>query len=303
MTAKRLFILGIDGVDFSLATENDYLLSKTVQWDLDEYPELHTLRIWPSMFTGELPHRSDDLIDPLIRGKSKDDKRVQSANWTSQYMRFLSKISHLLLPKSVRSSLGNSLQRRGVIKAGYDSVEWDNTVFDGMLSNVINLPTYNPLPVQQKLKQGWKTKINEGNAGLGELNQLASEERTGVWSELEDALNHGYDLTWAYVYATDIFGHVDFDYGYLSAVQQVYEEIVSPLREAMAPEDELVIISDHGMVERDGAGEHRPPGWFTTTVDDVDLPATPKDVRPWIEGIVGTQSHNKEETLRDLGYI
>ncbi len=303
MTVTRLFVLGIDGVDFSIAKDSGLLLSNTVQWDLDEYPELHTLRIWPSMFTGELPHENDDLIDPLTQGKSKDDERLQTANWTSQYVRFLSKISHLLLPKSVRSSLGNTLQRRGVIKAGYDSIEWDDTVFHGMLSNAINLPTYNPLPVQQKLKQGWKTKINSGNAGLEKLDQLASEERDAVWSELEDALDHGYDLTWAYVYCPDIFGHVDFDYGYPSVVEQVYEEIVSPLREAMAPEDELVIISDHGMVERDGVGEHRAPGWFTTTIDDVDLPATPKDVRPWIEAVVGTQSYNKEETLRDLGYI
>jgi hypothetical protein len=303
MTATRLFVLGIDGVDLSLAQENDLLLSNTIEWDLEEYPELHTLRIWPSMFTGKLPHRSDNLIDPLSQGKSDDEERLESANWTSQYMRFLSKISHLLLPKSVRLRLGDFFQRRGVIKAGYDPIEWEDTVFDGLLSNTINLPTYNPLPVQQDLKQGWKTKINSGNAGLDELESLASEERKAVWSEIDKALDHGYDLTWAYIYCTDIFGHVDFNYGYQSVTEQVCEEIVSPLREAMVPEDELVIISDHGMVERDGVGEHRPPGWFTTTVDDVDLPATPKDVRPWIEGIVGTQSHNKEETLRDLGYI
>lgn len=303
MTATRLFVLGIDGVDFSLAKDNDLLLSNTVQWDLDEYPELHTLRIWPSMFTGELPHRSDSLVDPLTRGKSDDDERFKTANWTSKRMRLLSKISHLLLPKSARLFLADLLQRRGIVKAGYDTIEWKDTVFDGMLSNSINLPTYNPLPVQQSLKQGWKTKINNGNAGLDTLESLASEEREAVWNELEQALNHGYDLTWAYIYCTDIFGHVDFNYGYPSVIKQVCDEIVSPLREAMAPEDELVIISDHGMVEREGVGEHRAPGWFTTTVDDVDLPATPKDVRSWIEEVVGTQSHNKEETLRDLGYI
>lgn len=304
MTTGRLFVIGIDGVDITLAQEKDLLLSNTVEWDLEEYPKLHTLRIWPSMFLGALPHEEDALPDPIAHSRSdRDQERLDRANWTSPSMRFLSKIAHLCLPKAVRAPIGEYLENRGVVKAHHDKENWEDTVFDGMLSKAINLPTYNPLPVQRELKQGWKSRVQNGEAGLEELETLAKQERDEVRSQLDDALEHGYDLTWAYVFCPDIFGHLDYDYGYPRTVEQVRDEVIEPVREQLAPEDQLVLITDHGMELQDGAGEHRPPGWFTTDGTGEELPATPKHVRPWIEAKVGGQSHDKEQVLKDLGYI
>ena len=302
MASGRLFIIGIDGVDLTVAREKDLLLSETVKWDLEEFPKLHTLRIWPSMFLGSPPHKDDDRRDPISHSRSdRDEERLTRANWGSPTMRYLSKISHLLLPERVRVSVGESLQYRGILTA--HEVEWSDTVFDSLLSKAINIPTYDPLPTQRKLKTGWKTRIREGDAGLEELHDFAREERETVASELDDALDHGYDLTWAYVYCPDIFGHVDYDYGYPRTVERVRDEVIEPVRERLDEHDQLVIVTDHGMENRDGAGEHRPPGWFTTDTAGQILPSRPAEVRPWIEEVVGQQSHNKEEVLQDLGYI
>lgn len=304
MTAGRLFVIGVDGVDLTVAREKDLLLSETVEWDLEEYPKLHTLRIWPSMFLGSLPHEDDDLPDPIAHSRSdRDQERLERANWTSPTMRFLSKFSHLLLPPSVRAPIGEFLQDRGVVKAHHDSEDWPDTVFDGLLSKVINLPTYNPMPVQRDLKAGWKARVREGDAGLEELEELAQRERDAVRDELDEALDHGYDLTWAYVFCPDIFGHLDYEYSYPRAVERVRDEVIEPVRERLDEDDQLVVVTDHGMEVRDGAGEHRPPGWLTTDASGQDLPSRPTRVRPWIEGLVGQQSRDKEEVLRDLGYI
>lgn len=304
MTAGRLFIIGVDGVDISIAREKDLLLSNTVEWDLDEYPKMHTLRIWPSMFLGALPHGNNELPDPIDHSRSDRKKeRLDRANWTSSSMRLLSKISHLILPKSIRAPMGDYLEKQGFVKAHHDENDWEDTVFDGILSKTINLPAYNPLPVQRELKQGWKTRVRTGDAGLEDLEDFAKREREEVHGELEDALDRGYDLTWAYVFCPDIFGHLDYNYSYPNVIERVRDEVIEPVRDRMAPEDTLVIITDHGMENLDGAGEHRPPGWFTTDAKDITLPSTPKDVRPWIEAMVGAQSKNKEEVLRDLGYI
>jgi hypothetical protein len=304
MTVGRLFIIGIDGVYISIAREKDLLLSETVEWGLEEYPKLHTLRIWPSMFLGKLPNGDNDLPDPIAHSRSdREQERFDRANWTSPTFRILSKISNIFFPKSVRSPVGKYLLNRGVVKAHYNKDDWDNTVFDGLLSKAINLPTYNPLPVQHELKQGWKTRVRNGDAGLEDLETLAKKERTTVRNELEDAIAHGYDLTWAYVFCPDIFGHLDYEYSYPRVVEQVKNEVIDPVSEQLEPEDELVIVSDHGMELKDGVGEHRPPGWLTTNNSSGELPTTPTEVRSWIESVIGDSSHNKEEVLEDLGYI
>ncbi|WP_436903359.1 hypothetical protein [Halovenus halobia] len=304
MSTGRLFIIGIDGVDLAVARDHDLLLQNTVEWDLKEYPKLHTLRIWPSMFLGDLPHKNDDLPDPIAHSRSdRDEERLERANWTSSGMRILSKISHLLLPESIRTPIGAFLRDRGFTKAHHEREDWPNTVFDGVQSKAINLPTYNPLPVQHELKQGWKTRIREGDAGLEELEELAQQERDAVAEELDTVLNHGYDLVWAYVFCTDIFGHLDYEYGYPRTVERVRDEVIDPVREQLDDDDELVIVTDHGMGLEDGVGEHRPPGWLTTTVPDTDLPASPERVRFWIETFLGDRSQQKEDVLEDLGYI
>lgn len=299
MEGDRLFLIGIDGVDISLAEERDMLLSNHVRWDLNEYPKYHTYRIWPSMYVGDLPHRNPDLPDPLA-SKSPDE---EAANWRSSYLRALSRIASTTVPHGIRERVGEFLLERQIAKTEPDADDWPNTVFDTQLSKVINMPVYNPLPVQQDLKSGWKDRVLSENAGLEALAKLADEEMKTVNDELKNALDRGYDLTWAYVYSPDIFGHVDFGHSYPRRVDTVWNEVVEPLREELGPEDELVLISDHGMVEEDGVGEHQPPGWLATTIEGVDLPEKPKGVRSWIEGLIGDRTDRREETLRDLGYI
>jgi len=91
----RLFIIGIDGVDFSIAEDQGILLDSTVKWDLKEFPKLHTLRIWPSMYLGEYPHKNEHLVDPLESKQSTSS----GANWYSSEMRALSRISSYVIPK------------------------------------------------------------------------------------------------------------------------------------------------------------------------------------------------------------
>lgn len=300
----RLFIIGIDGVDISIARDQNLLLDDTVEWDLGDFPKLHTLRIWPSMYLGEPPHHNDNLPDPIAHSRSdRDSETLDRANWFDPRMRYLSKIANLVLPQEIRKHFGEQLEESRLGRSEPDQQDWPDTVFDSLLSKAINIPAYNPMQVQRDLKQGWRTRIAEGNAGIEELEVLAEKEREAVWSELEGALDRGYDLTWAYVYNPDIFGHVDYDYSYPTQVRKTWEAVVEPTLNRLDENDILAVITDHGMEKKGNVGEHRPPGWLTTTGSEVRLPQTPQDVRTWIETVVGTRSADKEEVLRDLGYI
>jgi hypothetical protein len=263
----RLFIIGIDGVDFSIAEDQGILLDSTVKWDLKEFPKLHTLRIWPSMYLGEYPHKNEHLVDPLESKQSTSS----GANWYSSEMRALSRISSYVIPKKVRKYIGKKMIMGNVAKTEPDRGNWDNTVFDNISSKAINLPAYNPLSVQKRLKESWDVEIASENAGLEALEEIAEEEREQVRAELLKATERGYDLTWGYIYGTDIFGHIDFQYGYPRQVEKTVAEVINPLREELNEGDELVVISDHGMEEKNGAGVHRPPGWLTTTMSDESL--------------------------------
>lgn len=299
MDINRLFLIAIDGVDYPLAKEQDMLLESHVRWDLEEFPKLHTYRIWPSMYVGELPHRTEDLPDPLAT-KTANNNEV---NWRSGSMRTLSRIAGKVIPHSIRKRIGAALINQELAKTEPNSEDWPTTVFDTVLSKVINVPVYNPKQVQKELKSGWENRVRNDDAGLETLADLAANERKAVSDELDAALDRGYDLTWAYIYGPDIFGHVDYSYSYPTEVERTWEEIVIPLRDQLGPNDELVVVSDHGMVDEGGVGEHRPPGWFATTIDTNDLPDSPTAVRGWIEDCLGARADRTEETLRDLGYL
>ncbi|WP_302080899.1 alkaline phosphatase family protein [Salinibaculum rarum] len=298
MRVNRLFVIGIDGVDVSIAEDQDMLLSDHVRWDLNDYPKNHTYRIWPSMYTGALPHRNPDLPDPLAT-KSND----AAANWRSGPLRAVSRAANSVVPQALRSWVGNLLLERGLAKVNPEADDWPDTVFDDHLSQAINIPVYNPLPVQEDLKSGWIDRVRSGNAGLDALAELADEEMKVVNNTLNEALSRGYDLTWGYIYSPDIFGHLDYDHSYPRRAKLVWDEVVEPLRAKLGEDDELVVISDHGMRDVDGVGEHRPPGWFATTVDDGNLPQKPVAVRDWIDNLLGDRTQRREETLRNLGYI
>ena len=301
MSSGRLFVIGIDGVDIKLAKSQGLLLKSHISWDLENYPELHTLRIWPSMFLGDYPHQSSELSDPL--STKENNNSSSSANWYSQRMRIFSQLSSFLLPKAIRKRIGRFLIHNNMAKTEPDRNDWQNTIFDQTSSKAINIPTYNPLKIQKSLKEGWQTKVKADNAGLEQLEDLAQKERKEVWDELNSAFDYGYDLTWAYVYGTDIFGHIDFNHGYPRQVTKVKEEVIDKTMNRMDEDDKLVIISDHGMKEEDGVGVHRPPGWLATSWETEDLPQNPPEVRKWLEAKISARSDRVDETLRDLGYI
>jgi hypothetical protein len=253
------------------------------------------------MFLGDLPHQNPNLVDPLaVKSDSASDN---GANWYTDRMQLLSRLSSIVLPKGVRKRVGRYLIHNDVAKTEPGQGDWDDTIFDHVSSKVVNLPTYNALKVQKTLKEGWNEEVKSRNAGLERLEEFADRERAEVWEGLLPAFDRGYDLTWAYVYATDIFGHVDYRYSYPRQVAKVKDELIDPARERLGEDDELVVVSDHGMREQDGAGVHQSPGWFATTQSTDDLPRSPPDVRRWIEDQIGERSERVEQTLRNLGYI
>jgi hypothetical protein len=92
------------------------------------------------------------------------------------------------------------------------------------------------------------------------------------------------------------------------------DERVGDILDAMGNDDEMLILSDHGMVtqwsEEDGAeyGEHSWRAFSSSTTGD--RPKDIYDVKQWVEETVNRSEYETgeevdipEEQLRELGYI
>lgn len=323
-----LVVLGIDALDPELVGQDDY-----PNLTLDDCRAIETIdsaegepsthELWPTILTG---------LTPEEHGLTLSDDGVA---WGNPLLDIGSRIADVVLPDTLQTRIGAWLLTNTTADAfrtpmTYYEENGIETVFDGREATAIGIPNYVVDPDETD-------REHELRQQMGELFQRDPDARGGHTSAdplafyeqcLEMVMirlararrglrSRESELVFAYTSGLDLVGHVAYDQpGLQRAAYDELDEFVGDVRSDLGKDDELLLVSDHGL--QDGVHTHEAMVAATDErlVADID---SVTDVRGAIETEIDRVDHRPErrvleerdgaggeavrEQLEDLGYM
>ncbi len=251
-------VLGIDALDPDLVDEADHPhLTLDAHSDIDTIVsatgEPSTHELWPTIITG---------LRPEEHGLQLDD----GITWEHPILNVGSSIAAVVLPDSIRTQIGAWLLNKTEqdtfrVSADYYEKNGISTVFDGRDAVAIGIPNYVTDPESEDREHQLRRR-------LGDLFERDPDHRSGHRSSDPDSFyelcmemamiriarvrralrGRRYELVFGYTSGLDLIGHVSYDRPKLQ--HQAYRELnefVGELKADLAEDDELVLVSDHGL--------------------------------------------------------
>ena len=307
-----LVVLGIDALDPDLVdadTHSNLVLEahsaiETLESSAGE-PSTHEL--WPTIITG---------LRPEEHGLTLDDDGVA---WGNPLLDAGSRLADWVLPDSVQTKIGAWLLTNASVDAfrtpaTYYADNGISTVFDDYESTAIGVPNYVVDPDSEDREHSLRRS-------LGDLFERDPESRGGhTTSDVETFYEQCMEmamvrvartrrglrgarreLVFGYTSGLDLIGHVTYDAPELQmAAYEEIDEFVGELRDDLSGDDELILVSDHGLQD----GVHTDEAMIAATdpelLDGVD---SVLDVRAAIESELDRTQHttNRSRTAFDSG--
>jgi len=321
-------VFGIDALDPDLVDPDAHpnlTLSGTRRIDtiVSSTGEPSTHELWPTIITGLPPEEHG-----LVLGED-------GVAWGHSLLDAGSRIADVILPDGLQSRLGAWLLTNTDFDAfrtpaSYYDDQGIQTIFDGREATAIGIPNY----VVDKDAEDREHVLRQEMGALFERDPEATGGHRSADPErfydrcLEMALvrtariraavrARRYELVFGYTSSMDLVGHVAYDTpGMQAAVYGAIDEFVGELRYDLASEDELVLVSDHGLQD----GVHTEEAMIAAT--DPDLVAdigSVVDVRHALErrldtsdvesggmkfeAASGGDGRNVRKHLEELGYF
>lgn len=255
-----LVVVGIDALDADLVSEETH-----PNLTLENHREISTLRssngelstheLWPTIITGLSPKQHGLTLNSGL-------------NWESSIIQYGAEIAKYTLPGSVRSRIGAWILNNANVDVFQTPVSYYDqrglsTLFDGAVSKAIGIPNY-------VTDSEGRDREHELRRGMGDLFERDADRPGGHASSdpvmfyercmemvmirlarIRRALrSRRYELVFGYTSGLDLIGHVVYNDPELQG--QAYAEIdefVGELRSDLDENDNLVLISDHGLRE------------------------------------------------------
>jgi predicted AlkP superfamily pyrophosphatase or phosphodiesterase len=320
-------VFGIDALDFDLVDQDIYK-----HLTLNSYAQIETINsssgkpstheLWPTIITG---------LSPSDHGLQLED----GVAWNSPLLKHGSRLADILLPDAIQIRFGDCLLNNTdadafQTPASYYENNDISTLFDECNSKAIGVPNY---VVDTKLedreyqlrKQMGDLFQRDKNARGGHVSsdpehfyELCLEMSMVRTARLRRALRScQYELTFGYTSGLDLIGHVSYDRQSLQT--QAYKEVdefVGELRADLTDDDELVLISDHGLQN----GLHTEHAMIASTKPTIiEEIGSVRDIRSAIETELNRVNHVPkkhstevvdlgdnsyvQEQLKNLGYF
>lgn len=324
-----LVVLGIDALDPELvdSTKHSNLTLEshhTIETIVSSSGEPSTHELWPTIITG---------LSPEEHGLTLDD----GVAWQNPLLRAGRDIAQYVLSDGIRTRIGawilnNTDEDQFRIPATYYSENGIDTVFDGRKTKAIGIPNYVVDPNDED-------REHELRKSMGELFERNPDEKGGHTSEdpsefyelcMEMSMiriartrrslrSRQYELVFSYTSGLDLIGHVSYNLPELQ--KQAYcelDDFVGEVHDDLEEDDELLIVSDHGLQDGVHTKEAMVAGTDTEMVDSID---SVLDIKSSIGESLTGKNHEPEETyirkksgsdedqkevrdhLEDLGYM
>lgn len=319
-------VLGIDALDPDLVDPDEH-----PNLTLDSYRSIDTItsssgepsthELWPTIITGLPPQEHGLVLDDGVA-------------WENPIINVASSIADYVLPDEIQTRIGGWLLTNTEADAfrtpaTYYEKHALETVFDGRKAKPIGIPNFVIDPDIDDREHQLRRRMGElferdleATGGHRSSNPVAFYERCLEMAMIRIARvrralrSRDYELVFGYTSGLDLIGHVSHSRPELQ--EGAYDELddfVGELREDLHEEDELLLVSDHGLQN----GLHTEeamiagPTVVTEGVDSVldvrsaiDALLKQKDHIPssrWRETEVNKQSEEVRQQLEDLGYM
>jgi predicted AlkP superfamily pyrophosphatase or phosphodiesterase len=324
-----LVVLGIDALDPDLVdpTEHPNLTlecHKPIGTINSAKGEPSTHELWPSIITG---------LEPEKHGLTLED----GVAWENPVLRYGSSAADYLLPDRVQTAIGAWLlnqtdQDAFRVPATYYSEHGIETIFDGRRAATIGIPNYVTDPNVEDREHSLRRQMGDlfrrdpGAKG----GHTSSDPETFYERCLEMVMvrvartrhalrSQRHELVFGYTSGLDLIGHIAYQSSGLQ--ESAYEEVndvVGELREDLGDDDELLLVSDHGLQD----GLHTEEAMVAATaprlcdsiesVTDVkdtinrelrDHNHEPRAPRSSESDILDSEGSDVRDQLEDLGYM
>lgn len=297
-----LLVVALDALDAALVEQFDVeaLLGEThgqMETVAHMRDEPYTPEAWATVATGTHPREHG------VSGGT--------STWTNPVIDRLANFTGSL-SMSMRSRLGNLVERTTGAEYTISEVDLPH-VFEGENRVVHNWPG---VCNGQELTRAWDIMWREGQSTdefVRDIRGLAAEQ----FGWTREMLDHPVSVAGVHVHLLDATGHAFCtDRKRLQGSYERAGRFVAELREALGPDDDLLLLSDHGMVvewyddELDRGqtpGNHAWRAYASSTTDSI--PDSVFAVADWIDAHADPVRSDEErldideEQLRDLGYI
>jgi predicted AlkP superfamily pyrophosphatase or phosphodiesterase len=222
------------------------------------YP-LHTEVLWPTIITG---------LAPDEHGLT----RTSAREWENPVLEYAATYSTKIIPERVLLPIGRQIQKLGFGResntgAEYYAEQGIETIFTGVSSVDIDIPGYSDRSGTDEIRELMGHSAYEPTDE--ELfRRKCREEFKSKRVALFDALDTDVELVACYFQTLDNLQHVYWtDREFIEQWYRRFDDLVGEVRDALEEEDEIIIMSDHGMQRgADGKGEHSDHGYCASTV-------------------------------------
>ena len=321
-------VLGLDALDPDLVDRTEHPnLTLAVDRSIDTIDSLEgepsTHELWPTIITG---------LTPPEHGLTLSEDGIA---WGNPLLDIASRIADVVLTDTLQTRIGAWLLTNTTADAfrtpmTYYEENGIETVFDGREATAIGIPNYVVDPDETDREHQLRQRMGElfqrdldARGGHTSADPLAFYEQCleMVMIRLARARrglrSRGSELVFAYTSGLDLVGHVAYDQpGLQRAAYDELDEFVGDVRSDLGKDDELLLVSDHGL--QDGVHTHEAMVAATDErlVADID---SVTDVRGAIETELDRVDHRPErrvleerdgaggeavrEQLEDLGYM
>jgi predicted AlkP superfamily phosphohydrolase/phosphomutase len=319
-------VLGIDALDPDLVdpdTHPDLTLvaHRGIDTIVSSSGEPSTHELWPTIITG---------LRPADHGLILDD----GVSWENPLIAAASTVADYLLPDGLQTRLGGWLLTNTDADAfrtpaTYYAQHGIETVFDGREATAIGVPNYVVDPDTEDREHQLRRHMGdlferdaEAKGGHRSADPVAFYEQCLEMAMIRIARvrralrGQEYELVFGYTSGLDLIGHVSHSRPALQ--QRAYDELnefVGELRSDLGGDDELVVVSDHGLQD----GLHTDEAMIASTDPAVvDQVSSVLDVREAVEAELRTDDHTPtprtertdagdseavRQQLEDLGYM
>ena len=265
-------VLGIDALDPGLVHPDKHPnLTLEAHADIETIVssagEPSTHELWPSIITGLTPEEHGLKLD-------------EGVSWENPLIALGSEVADYVVPDGVQTRVGawllnNTEQDAFRVPATYYNENGLKTLFDERKAKAIGVPNYVTNPDDED-------REHELRRDMGELFERDTDAKGGHTSEdpvefyelcmemsmvrvalVRRALRSmNYELVFGYTSGLDLIGHVSYDLPELQ--DRAYEELndfVGELHGDLREDDELIVVSDHGLQD----GVHTNEAFISST--------------------------------------
>lgn len=297
-------VLALDALDAGLVeyfevSEFDLGTSQQIETYSHSKDDPYTLEVWATVATGLGPNEHG------ITGHG-------TSEWSNPVLEFASRFSGRL-NESTRGTLGRFVRDQTGEREEIGETNAES-IFDRDGAVVHNWPGVHD---GSDLQRAWDlmNAVAEGTPkNEFERDLLGLSAQQFAWAE--EMLNHEVTLAGVHIHTLDAAGHAYSENE--DSLRKIYERVggfVDQLAQALGPNDDLLLLSDHGMrtsfygkiEENKSPGSHSWRAYASSTTDSV--PNSVFDVVEWVEEHIEERSVSEEtvdideEQLRNLGYI